>query len=239
MDPVHHVGIIMDGNGRWAEQRGMPRWRGHEAGADAVRRATEEACRQGIAVLTLFAFSNENWKRPAQEINMLFSLFQRYLRAERRELLEKGIRLSALGRRDRLPKSVRKELDAVEGATRPGGRLHLRLALDYGSRQEIVGATRSLARSVARGELIPDQIDETVFTAALDPERVPDPDLIIRTAGESRLSNFLLWQAAYSELHFCPKLWPDFRAEDLALALTDYHSRTRKFGGLPRVASSR
>ena len=238
MNPVRHVGIIMDGNGRWAEQRGMPRWRGHEAGARAVRLATEEACRQGIAVLTLFAFSCENWKRPAHEINVLFNLFQRYLRDETEELLDNGIRLSALGRKDRLPTSVRRELARAEEATLHGTRLHLRLALDYGSRQEIVGAARALARKAARGEVIPEQIDESAFAVELEPECPPDPDLIIRTAGELRLSNFLLWQAAYSELHFCRKLWPDFEADDLARALEDYHSRTRKFGALPRAATS-
>jgi undecaprenyl diphosphate synthase len=237
MDPLRHVGIIMDGNGRWAEQRGMPRWKGHEAGAHAVRRATEGACRHGIAVLTLFAFSSENWKRPAPEVNVLFNLFQRYLRGEKEELIEKGIRLSAVGRRDRLPSLVRNELDHVEEATRSCKRLHLRLALDYGSRQEIVEAARALACKVARGELIAAEIDENAFAAALDPEHLPEPDLIIRTAGELRLSNFLLWQAAYSELHFCESLWPDFQAVDLERALLDYHSRTRKFGALPRAAT--
>jgi undecaprenyl diphosphate synthase len=188
-------------------------------------------------VLTLFAFSSENWKRPAQEVNVLFNLFQRYLRGEKEELIEKGIRLSALGRRDRLPSLVRNELDRVEEATRSCKRLHLRLALDYGSRQEIVEAARGLARKVARGELRADEIDEHAFASELDPEHVPEPDLIIRTAGELRLSNFLLWQAAYSELHFCERLWPDFQAGDLERALLDYHSRTRKFGALPRAAT--
>ncbi|PYV08714.1 MAG: di-trans,poly-cis-decaprenylcistransferase [Acidobacteria bacterium] len=232
MTVLRHVGIIMDGNGRWAEARGMPRWKGHECGAAAVRRTIEEACRQGISVLTLFAFSSENWKRPAQEVHILFSLFKRFLRQEQADLVRNGIRLSAVGRRDRLPVSVRATLEEVEGATRPGERLHLRLALDYGARHEIAEAARSLARRAARGELHPDQIDERLLGRELDDPAVPDPDLIIRTAGERRLSNFLLWQGAYAELHFTPKLWPDFAEEDLALALDDFRSRTRKFGAV-------
>ncbi len=235
---IQHVGIIMDGNGRWAQQRGMPRWKGHEAGARAVRRATEEACRQGVSMLTLFAFSNENWKRPAQEVHILFTLLHRYLREERKELIEKGIRLSTLGRRDRIPARVLEDLQMTEEATRTGTRLHLRLALDYGARQEIVMAARALARRVVAGDLHPEEIDEVRFAAALVPDPVPDPDLIIRTAGEHRLSNFLLWQSAYSELYFCPKPWPDFEEADLACAIADYHSRTRKFGDLPRAAVS-
>ena len=232
MNSVKHVAIIMDGNGRWAELRGMPRWKGHEAGGQAVRRATEAACRKEIAVLTLFAFSTENWKRPSNEINFLFSLFRRYLRDQRESLVENGIRLSTIGRRDRLPGGVCEDLAAVEKATRDGKRLHLRLALDYGARYEIVAASRTLAQSAADGSLRPEQIDEERFVKAMMPEDVPDPDLLIRTAGERRLSNFLLWQAAYSELYFCPKLWPDFQESDLEEALADYHSRTRKFGAV-------
>jgi len=233
-----HVAIIMDGNGRWAEQRGMPRWKGHEIGARAVKRATEEACRQEVSILTLFSFSTENWRRPAQEINVLFSLFRRYLRNERDALVENGIRLSAIGRRDRLPPGVLTELGATEDATRAGTRLHLRLALDYGSRHEIVEATRFLARQVARGELNPEQLEEEHIAQALGSESVPDPDLIIRTAGELRLSNFLLWQAAYSELHFTPKLWPDFEESDLERAVSDFRCRTRKFGALTRATGT-
>jgi len=238
MNPVKHVAIIMDGNGRWAEMRGMPRWRGHEVGAQAVRRATEAACRLEIATLTLFAFSTENWKRPAKEVNILFSLFRRYLREERESLIENDIRLSAFGRRDRLSLAVREDLAATEEASRHGKRLHLRLALDYGARYEIVEASRALARQVACGRLRPEQIDEDRFLQAMVPEGVPDPDLLIRTAGERRLSNFLLWEAAYAELYFCPKLWPDFEETDLEDALADYHSRIRKFGGLARATGT-
>jgi undecaprenyl diphosphate synthase len=233
MIPVRHVAIIMDGNGRWAERRGMPRWRGHEAGVEAVRRATEAACEQAISVLTLFAFSSENWRRPAREVNILFSLFRRYLVEARAELAANGIRLSAIGRRDRVSPAVRDTLEETESLTRPGTRLHLRLAIDYGSRAEIVEAARKIARQAVTGDLMPERIDEEIFERALPAGGEPDPDLIIRTAGERRLSNFLLWQAAYAEFYFCPKMWPDFTCADLEEALADYQSRTRKFGALP------
>jgi undecaprenyl diphosphate synthase len=232
MNPVHHLAIIMDGNGRWAEQRGMPRWKGHEMGARTVRRVSEYACRHGIPVLTLFAFSSENWKRPAKEVRVLFNLFRRYLLAERQNLLRNGIRLSAFGRRDRIPPPVRTALAATEEATRNCKRLHLRIALDYGARYEIVEAVRSLARDFLEQKISPERITEDSITRRLSHETIPDPDLIIRTAGERRLSNFLLWQAAYSELFFCPKLWPDFDESDLEEALADFRSRTRKFGAL-------
>jgi undecaprenyl diphosphate synthase len=238
MNAVKHVAIIMDGNGRWAEQRGMPRWKGHEAGAQAVRRTIEAACRAEMEVLTLFAFSSENWKRPSREVDILFRLLLRYLQAETKTLVENQIRLSAFGRRDRFSSEVRGALQRAESATRDGTRLHLRLALDYGARYEIVEAIRFLTRQVAKGHLTPEQIDEERVSLSLSGDHVPDPDLIIRTSGEQRLSNFLLWQAAYSELHFCPKLWPDFEESDLLEALADFHSRTRKFGALPYAAAT-
>ncbi len=233
---IRHAAIIMDGNGRWAERQGMPRWRGHEAGATAVRRVTESACRLGIPILTLFAFSTENWKRPAKEIQMLFALFRRYLVETRKELLENGIRLSAIGRRDRLSSIVRTTLEETEALSRQGTRLHLRLAIDYGSRAEITDAARHLALEAAAGRLHPEQIDDERISTALQSAGVPDPDLIIRTAGERRLSNFLLWQAAYAEFYFSPKLWPDFAGEDLEAALDDFQSRERKFGALAQVS---
>jgi undecaprenyl diphosphate synthase len=213
----------------------MPRWKGHEAGAKSVRRVTEAACREKVPVLSLFAFSNENWKRPSKEVDILFRLLLRYLSTERDCLVENGIRLSAFGRRDRLPSKVRDALGTTEDATRGGTRLHLRLAIDYGSRQEILQAMRSLGRRIALGEMKPDQIDEEAFGGEFPGEVVPDPDLIVRTAGERRLSNFLLWQAAYTELYFCSKLWPDFGETDFIEALDDYYSRTRKFGALPQA----
>jgi undecaprenyl diphosphate synthase len=232
MESIRHVAIIMDGNGRWAEQRGLPRWKGHEMGAQAVRRVSEAACRRAIPVLTLFAFSSENWKRPSMEIQILFSLFQRYLISERQNLLQNEIRLSAFGRRDRLPPMVQEALASTEAATRSCERLHLRIALDYGARHEIAEAVRSLACEIEQQKLKAKEITEDCIARKLYGAAVPDPDLIIRTAGEQRLSNFLLWQAAYSELYFCPRLWPDFDEEDLDGALASYRSRTRKFGAL-------
>jgi undecaprenyl diphosphate synthase len=232
MNSIQHVAIIMDGNGRWAEQRSMPRWKGHEMGIRAVQRISEAACQQEIPILTLFAFSSENWKRPADEIRVLFNLFQRYLVTERQTLLQNEIRVSAFGRRDRLPMLVREALSSVEEETRECKRLHLRIALDYGARYEIVEAARSLAKDVSQQRLEPAQITEEGFMKRLSSEGIPDPDLIIRTAGEQRLSNFLLWQAAYSEFYFSPRLWPDFESCDLEEAIADFRSRTRKFGAL-------
>jgi undecaprenyl diphosphate synthase len=236
MKPVTHVGIIMDGNGRWAEQKGLPRWKGHEIGAQAVRRITEAACRHGIPILSLFAFSSENWKRPTKEIRVLFSLLHRYLLREKQALIKNDVRFSAFGRRDRIPALVREAIAVAEDETRNGRKLHLRVALDYGARFEITEAARSLARMVAERSLDPEQITEDVFCETLS--SIPDPDLIIRTAGEQRLSNFLLWQAAYSELYFSPKLWPDFSEDDLEQALACYSSRTRKFGALAQATGT-
>jgi undecaprenyl diphosphate synthase len=233
MHTVRHLAIIMDGNGRWAEQRGLPRWKGHERGALTVRRITETACRLKISFLTLYAFSSENWRRPAQEIRILFNLMYRYLLSEKSNLLKNEVRISAIGRRDRLPLRLLAVLGAVEKATRNGSKLHLRIALDYGARYEIADAARALACECLQQKLSPEEITEERFAQKLSPEAIPDPDLIIRTAGEQRISNFLLWQAAYSELYFCPKTWPDFNESDLEEALASYHARTRKFGGLP------
>jgi len=237
MNQLNHLAVIMDGNGRWAEQRGMPRWKGHEMGLHAVRRLTEAACRRSIPIVSLFAFSSENWKRPEKEVRLLFGLFQRYLTAERENLVRKDIRISAFGRRDRLPGIVRETLSAAEAATLHCRRLHLRIALDYGARYEIAEAARSLARDVAEQKLPLEQMTEEWFSQSLSSKNIADPDLIIRTAGEQRLSNFLLWQAAYSELCFCSKMWPDFDESDLDEILADFHSRTRKFGALPCEAA--
>lgn len=232
MNSVQHLAIIMDGNGRWAEQRGMPRWKGHEMGAQAVRRVSEAACRRGIPILTLFAFSSENWKRPAREIRALFGLFHRYLLSERKNLIRDGIRVSAFGRRDRLPLRINETLSAVEDATQDCSKLHVRIALDYGARYEIIEAIRSLVQDFKQKKMRPEQITEDWLSGKLSPEDIPDPDLIIRTAGEQRLSNFLLWQSAYSELYFSSRLWPDFDESDLEEALSDFSRRTRKFGSL-------
>ncbi|NLT66808.1 MAG: di-trans,poly-cis-decaprenylcistransferase [Acidobacteria bacterium] len=236
MNRLRHLAVIMDGNGRWAEQRGLPRWKGHEMGMQAVRRLIEAACRRDIPVLTVFAFSSENWKRPQKEVRMLFTLFHRYLVSERQNLLDNGIRISAVGRRDRIPGIVREVLAATESATEKCSRLHFRIALDYGARHEIVETARSLARAVLERRIEIDQITEDLFSRTISSDEVPDPDFIIRTAGERRLSNFLLWQAAYAELCFLPKLWPDFDESDLENILDDYYSRTRKFGALAAPA---
>jgi undecaprenyl diphosphate synthase len=238
MNSVRHLAIIMDGNGRWAEQRGMPRWKGHESGVQTVRRIAEAACRLDIPLLTLFAFSSENWRRPAKEVQILFNLFYRYLLAEKQSLLKNEIRISAFGRRDRLPRRLCAALRAVEDATRNCGKLHLRIAMDYGARHEIVEAARSLACDCMRQKISPEQITEHLFAERLSRDAVPDPDLIVRTAGEQRISNFLLWQAAYSELYFSPKTWPDFDVPDLEEALAQYRSRTRKFGALTRATGT-
>jgi undecaprenyl diphosphate synthase len=199
----------MDGNGRWATARGLPRTAGHRAGADAVRRAVETAPRVGVGTLTLFAFSSDNWKRPTREVAALMRLFQRYLASEAVALQENGVRLSVIGRRDRLAAALVRQIVAAERLTQGGRRLHLRLAVDYSAREAIKRSTR-------------------------DPGCLgPDVDLLIRTGGERRLSDFLLWECAYAELHFTDKRWPDFGAADLERALADYHGRQRRFGALP------
>jgi len=232
MNSVRHLAVIMDGNGRWAEQRGLPRWQGHEMGVRAVRRLSAAACQREIPIVTVFAFSSENWRRPEAEVRILFSLLERYLRDEMEDLVRKDIRISAVGRRDRLPDAVQEVLMAAEETTQNCKRLHLRIAMDYGSRHEIVEAVRALACDVLHRKLRPEDITEDYFARSLSAGVRADPDLIIRTAGEQRLSNFLLWQAAYSELYFCRKMWPDFDESDLDEVLADFCSRTRKFGGL-------
>jgi undecaprenyl diphosphate synthase len=232
MSQLNHLAIIMDGNGRWAEQRGLPRWKGHEMGIRSVQRLTEAAGRRGISVVTLFAFSSENWKRPEKEVRILFALLYRYLATERERLTRNGIRISGLGRRDRIPGFARKALVEAEVATRNCSRLHLRIALDYGSRYEIAEAAQLLARDVMNRKLQLNDITEEYFTKRISRDEVGDPDLIIRTAGERRLSNFLLWQAAYSELYFSQAMWPDFDETDLDEALADFYSRSRKFGAV-------
>lgn len=226
-----HVGIIMDGNGRWARAQGMPRWRGHLAGVDSVRDVVRGAPDLGITTLTLYAFSADNWKRPPTEVGRLFWLLREYCRREAAELMENGVRVTHIGRRDRIPKAAAHALEHVTRCTAHGTRLHLRLAIDYGSRWAIVNAMREIGRWVAEGQLDPDAITPDVVRRHVS-AGAPDPDLIIRTAGEQRLSDFLLWEAAYAELYFTPVLWPDFRKADVAVALADFHRRERRFGGV-------
>lgn len=227
-----HVAIIMDGNGRWARRRHRPRLFGHRAGARSVRTCVRTCAELGIEALTLYSFSSENWKRPPEEIGGLMDLLMRYLESERDELVEKGIRFRQIGRRDRLPAPVVAAIEEAEALTAPGTRMTLSVALDYGSRDEIVEAARSLARDCAAGLLDPEAIDESTFAGRLWTAGLPDPDLLIRTAGERRLSNYLLWQVSYAELHVCDACWPDFGRAELEAALTDFAGRRRRFGSL-------
>jgi undecaprenyl diphosphate synthase len=225
-----HVAIIMDGNGRWAEARGLPRIKGHEAGADSVRDITR-ACRQaGVQALTLYSFSTENWKRPADEVAGLMALLARFLVEERGEILDNGIRLQAIGQTEKLPVTVRAALKELSFASRNNHDMTLTLALSYGGRAEIVEAARSLARKAATGRLRPEQIDEAAFASELGTAGLPEPDLLIRTSGELRLSNFLLWQLAYAEFYVTDTLWPDFRRDELHRAFASFGSRERRFG---------
>ena len=226
----HHIAIIMDGNGRWATARGLPRILGHRAGAQAVRRIVEACCELGVDVLTLYAFSWENWDRPSDEIHELMGLLDEFVRQETPSLLANQIRLRAIGRLEELPDDVLGSLRRAITQTASFHRMSLTLALSYGGRQEIVDAARRLAESVRRGELKPEQIDEARFARHLYTVDMPDPDLLIRTSGEQRLSNFLLWQSSYAELYVTPKLWPDFSKDDLIEAIAEYERRSRRFG---------
>ncbi|MCB9893589.1 MAG: isoprenyl transferase [Planctomycetes bacterium] len=233
-----HIAIIMDGNGRWAEARGMRRVKGHEAGIDSVRAISEECARLGVEQLTLYAFSEENWRRPKLEIEFLMRMLKRFLVKERDTLMRNNMRFGAVGRLDRLPKDVRRELDkTIQLAAGNTGTL-LCLALSYGGRAELADAMRALADKVVAGELKPEQIDEAAISAELYQPNMPDPDLVIRTAGEMRLSNFLLWQISYAELYVTDTLWPDFREEHLQAAIQDFAGRERRFGGLVDRAKS-
>ena len=229
-----HVGIIMDGNGRWARSQGYPRWRGHLAGVTSVREVVRGSPDLGVTTLTLYAFSTDNWKRPRGEVSRLFWILREFCRRERAELVESGVRVTGIGRRDRIPKSALAELENTEAETRQGHRLHLRLAIDYGARWEISRAARALAEQVHVGKLAPEDITPDDIRVHLSAD-VPEPDLIVRTAGEQRLSDFLLWESAYAELYFTPVLWPDFRPADLAVALSEFGDRERHFGSLDTV----
>ena len=225
-----HVAIIMDGNGRWAEARGKPRVAGHRAGAESVRAITRACGRLKVDVLTLYSFSTENWGRPEDEVDALMALLEEYLRDEVGELTENRVRLRAIGELDRLPKPVRTALDQVCEYTARHDGLQLVLALSYGGRAEIVHAVREIAREVAAGALSPDAIDEAMVQRHLYTADLPDPDLLIRTSGEMRLSNFLLWQLAYAELYVTDVHWPDFREEHLRAAFEAFGARQRRFG---------
>ena len=227
-----HVAIIMDGNGRWASQRGRPRTFGHKAGVQAVRR-TLEACRDlDIRYLTLFGFSSENWSRPEQEVSELMRLMRFYLRSEVAELHKNRVRLRVIGDRQNLASDIVQLIEQAETLTADHDEFHLTMAISYGGRQEIVQAAQRIASAVKRGDMHPNAIDETVFSSFLDTSGIPDPDLLIRTSGEQRISNFLLWQMAYAELVFSPTLWPDFARQDLIDAIAEYNRRDRRFGAV-------
>ncbi|MCH8038344.1 MAG: isoprenyl transferase [Proteobacteria bacterium] len=225
-----HVAIIMDGNGRWARARGLPRAAGHRQGSEAVRRTVAGAIELGISYLTLYGFSSENWKRPVSEVEDLMGLLRRYLQAEIAELHKKGIRLRVIGERSRLPRDIVRLIDDAETQTAGMDRLNLVMAISYGGRQDIAAAARRLAEEAAAGRLDPSAIDTRHVADALSTRGIPDPDLVIRTSGEKRISNFLLWQSAYSELVFVDKLWPDFGKEDLADAIREFQQRDRRYG---------
>ena len=228
----HHVAIIMDGNGRWAKARGLPRVAGHRRGADAVRRVVRGAGELGIPVLTLFAFSTENWARPADEVSDLMGLLRHYLRSELDELRKNGARLRVIGSREGLAPDIVRDIAEAEKLTQGNNRIDVNICVNYGSRAEIVRAARALAQRVAAGELAADSIDESTFERELLTAGVPDPDLLIRTSGEQRISNFLLWQCAYSELVFVDTLWPDFGKEHLEQAVAEFRRRERRYGGV-------
>ena len=225
-----HVAIIMDGNGRWAQQRGLLRVKGHVVGVESVRVIARLARKLGISYLTLFAFSEENWQRPALEIRVLMAILRRYLARELKEMQDNQIALRAIGNLQQLPAAVQRDLVATAAATAPGAKMALTLALSYGGRSEIVHAAQALAKEVEAGRLKPEDIDAALFARCLYTADMPDPDLLIRTSGEYRLSNFLLWQSAYTELYVTDTLWPDFREDDFHQALEAYRQRQRRFG---------
>ena len=228
-----HVAIIMDGNGRWAQARGRPRLYGHHAGARRVREVVEACPGLGIKYLTIFAFSTENWKRTQVEVAGLMSLFKRYIIKETRTLAESGVRVRFIGDRVRLDAKLIELMDQLERETADNDLVHLTVALNYGGRDEVARATKRLARDVAEGKLCPDDVDEETLPKYLDTRVLPDPDLVIRTSGEARISNFLLWQSAYSEYEFIETLWPDFTASELERLCKSYGSRERRFGAVP------
>ena len=233
-----HVAIIMDGNGRWAAARGLPRAEGHRRGVEALRRVVRASSELGIRYLTIFSFSSENWSRPASEIGDLFGLLRRFIRNDLATLHRDGVRVRVIGEREGLEPDICALLNEAEELTRANTKLNLIVAFNYGSRQEIANAAQKLAREVAEGQRDPSSIDVETVSKYLDPPDIHDPDLIIRTSGEQRLSNFLMWQAAYSELVFVPIHWPEFDKAALEEAIAEYARRERRFGGLAAKAGS-
>jgi undecaprenyl diphosphate synthase len=227
-----HIAIIMDGNGRWAKERGLPRLKGHEQGAESVRAVTEGCVELGVEFLTVYAFSTENWKRPAAEVNALWQLLEHFIGEETPTLMKNNVKLRAIGRLHELPASCQAALNGAIATTAKNSATTLILALNYSGRAELVDAARALCTKAAAGEITPDVVDDTTLSDHLYTREFPDPDLLIRTSGEMRLSNFLLWQLSYTEIHVTNKLWPDFGKPDLREAITEYKKRQRRFGGL-------
>ena len=227
-----HIAIIMDGNGRWAKERGLPRLEGHRVGAESVREVLEACIELGVEYLTLYAFSSENWNRPESEVKSLMSLLDRFLKEKAKDLDRQKVRLLAIGQIERLPQATRKLIAQIEERTAKHEEMTLVLALSYGSREEIVAAARSLAEDAVAGKISPDAIDNELFASRLQTAGIPDPDLLIRTSGEMRVSNFLLWQISYSELIIVKKFWPEFRQRDLFESVEEYKRRHRRFGAL-------
>ncbi len=231
-DIPRHIAIIMDGNGRWAKERGLPRREGHRAGAESVRDVTDTCIELGVEYLTLYAFSSENWNRPDAEVKALMALLDRFLSEKAKDLEKQNIRLLAIGQLDRLPLKTRALLDRIMAKTADNTALTLVLALSYGGREEIVAAARSLAQDARAGTLAPEDIDAELFASRLQTAGIPDPDVLVRTSGEIRVSNFLLWQISYAEMVIVRKYWPDFRRNDLIEAVREYQRRHRRFGAL-------
>ena len=227
-----HIGVIMDGNGRWAKARGRPRTEGHAEGVKALRRLVELCIRYGVGYLTVFSFSSENWSRPKDEISFIFSLLRRFVASDLERLIENNVHVRVIGARDGLEPSLRRLIDEVENKTRANTGLNLIVAFNYGGKAEIADAVRRIARQVAAGEMAPEDISESTIAEALYTTGIPDPDIIIRTSGEQRFSNFLLWQGAYSELVFVERNWPDFDETTFLDVLEDYSARERRFGGI-------
>ena len=230
--PPRHVAIIMDGNGRWAKARGLPRALGHKEGVEALRRAVEASRDLGLSHLSVYAFSTENWNRPQQEIDALFDLLRVFVKRDLARLHKDGVRIRIVGSRDGLNPDILELIDEAIDLTKNNARLNLNIAFNYGGRGEIVAAVKDIARAVEQGKIKPDQIDEAMISKALWTAESPDPDLVIRTSGELRLSNFLLWSGAYAELMFMDLWWPDFNKESLEKAIDAYRRRDRRFGGL-------
>jgi undecaprenyl diphosphate synthase len=235
---AHHVAIIMDGNGRWAAERSLPRVEGHRQGVESVRRAVEAAMEQGITYLTLFSFSSENWSRPKQEINDLFGLLRRFVRRDLAELHKNGVKIRVIGARTGLDDDILRMLDDAVELTKDNTALNLTIAFNYGGRDEIMRAARRIAEDARDGRIAPEEVSEARFADYLDTAGLPDPDLLIRTSGELRLSNFLLWQLAYAEFVFIDVYWPDFTKEIFEAAIAEYQQRSRRFGGTSARSSA-